>query len=321
MDLTDLSALLGEDLTTEAYADLWVALPDLTAAPLLGEARRLADGLGCYVHAVVADEGWSTTAIAFGADRVHIVGDPLPFLAGAKPEFVLFPVRENSRAAQLAQRLRAGLITDARSLSIDEATRALLGSHPVYGGEYFLDLAVTSLAKIATLDPRRLPEPYMDSSRTGEVVAADPSTLIPQGNPSPVRDLGLVDYTPQAWRPLTRARVIVSAGRGVRDVEGFALVQQLAHKLGAELAGDQSACDSGWVDEAHLVSVTGQEVAPDLYLAVGILGDTYHNAAIVGARQVIAIHPRSDAPIFRAADLAVVAEPKELLPRLLAQLG
>jgi electron transfer flavoprotein alpha subunit len=323
MEFTDLSALLGEDLTPENYADLWVALPDLAAAPLLGEARRLADGLGCYARAVVADEGLSAQAIALGADRVHVASDLLSFLAGAKPEFVFFPIRQNSQAAQLAQRLRAGLITDARNLSIDEATRALLGSHPVYGGEYFLDFAVTSPAKIATLDPRLLPEPYTDSSRTGEVLTADVSSCkaILQSNPSPLRDLGLVNYTPQAWRPLTKARVIVSAGRGVRDSEGFALVKQLADKLGAELAGDQSACDSGWVDEAHLVSVTGQEVAPDLYIAVGILGDTYHNAAVVGARQVIAIHPRSDAPIFKAADLAVVAEPKELLPKLLEQLA
>jgi electron transfer flavoprotein alpha subunit len=318
MDMTDLSTLTGEDLTAENVADIWVALPSLAAAPLLGEARRLADMLGCYVHAVVADGSANDQAVAFGADRVHVAADAGAFLAGQKPEFVFLPVGHEAQAAQLAQRLRAGLITDARNVGVDDATRALLGSHPVYGGDYFLDFAITSPAKIATLDPRLLPEPYADPSRSGEAAPAPPSDRRP---PAAVRDLGPVDYTPQQRRPLTKAKIIVSAGRGVKDADGFALVKQLAERLGAELAGDQSARDSGWVDEARLVSVTGQEVAPDLYVAVGVRGDTLHNAAIAGARRVVAIHPNPDAPIFAVADHGVVADPKAFLAKLLSYLG
>jgi electron transfer flavoprotein alpha subunit len=316
MDMTDLSTRMGEDLTSENVADIWVALPTLAAAPLLGEARRLADMLGCYVHAVVTDEGLSDQAIAFGADRVHIAAEAGAFLAGQQPEFVFFPVGQNAPAAQFAQHLHAGLITDARNLSVDDATRALVGSHPVYGGEYFLDFAITSPVKVATLDARLLSEPYADVGRSGEVVPNEFAAPEPR-----VRDLGPVNYTPHPWRPLTKAKVIVSAGRGVKDAEGFALAEQLAERLGAELAGDQSARDSGWVDEAHQVGVTAQEVAPDLYIAVGIRGDTMHNAAVARARQVIAIHPNPDAPIFAVADCCVVANPKEFLPRVLAQLA
>ncbi len=318
MDMTDISTLMGEAVTAENYADIWVALPTLTAAPLLGEARRLADALGCYVHAVVADENLSQPAIAFGADRVHVAAAAVMFLARQQPEFVFFPVSQSLPAAQLAQRLRAGLITDARNVSIDDSTRALLGAHPVYGGEYFLDLAITSPAKVATLDPRFLPEPFADPSRTGEVTAAPETDGRP---PTAARDLGRVNYAPHPWRPLTKAKVIVSAGRGVKDAEGFALVKQLAARLGAELAGDQSARDSGWVDEAHQVGVTAQEVAPDLYIAIGIRGDTMHNAAIARARQVVAIHSNPDAPIFAVADHGVVATPKEFLPKLLEYLA
>jgi len=319
MDMTDLSTLMGEAVTAENYAGIWVALPALTAAPLLGEARRLADTLGCYVHAVIADEDLSQPAIAFGADRVHVAAEAVSFLAGQQPEFVFFPVSQGRQAAQLAQRLHAGLITGARNVSTSgDSTRALLGSHPVYGGEYLLDLAITSPAKVATLDPRFLPEPFADPSRAGEVTAAPATDGRP---PTTARDLGRVDYAPHPWRPLTKAKVIVSAGRGVKDAEGFALVKQLAARLGAELAGDQSARDSGWVDEAHQVGVTAQEVAPDLYIAVGIRGDTMHNAAIARARQVIAIHANSDAPIFAVADHGVVASPKEFLPKLLEHLA
>ncbi|MGQ0600241.1 MAG: electron transfer flavoprotein subunit alpha/FixB family protein, partial [Anaerolineales bacterium] len=192
----------------------------------------------------------------------------------------------------------------------------LLGSHPVYDGEYFVDVAVSSAVKYATLDPRFLPEPYADTTRSGEIVPNDFVAPPPQ-----FRDLGPVDFTPQQWRPLTKAKIIVSVGRGVRDAEGFAVAKELAEKLGAELAGDRSARDSGWVDEVHEVGVTGVEIASDLYIAVGIRGDTVHNAAIARARRVIAIHPNPEAPIFAVADECVVGEPKELLPQLIARLG
>ena len=119
---------------------------------------------------------------------------------------------------------------------------------------------------------------------------------------------------------MSKARAIVAVGRGLRDAEGVELARQLAQMLGAELAGDRSARDSNWVDEAHEVGVTGQEVAPDLYVAIGIHGDTIHNAAITGARKVIAIHSDPQASIFKVADAGLVAEPKALLRELIALL-
>lgn len=303
------------DSPANDYSDIWASLPDASALPVLGEARRLADGLGCYVHAVVSDANLAEQAIAVGADRVHVAEAPGLFIQTQTPEFALFPISKNTQAAQAAQKHNAGLITDARNLSIDDSTRALLGAHPVYGGDYLVDVAITSPSKFATLDPRLLPEPYADPSRTGEIVPNDFAAPPPL-----VRDLGLADYTPHTWRPLTKARLIVSAGRALKDADGFALAQKLARALNAELAGDRSARDMGWIDEAHEVSVMGQEVAPEVYIALGIRGDTYHNAAIAGARHVIAVYADANAPIFQAADEGVVAEPKAFAQTLLALL-
>ena len=325
MDIADLSALLGEDLNASAAAGIWVVLASTADAAvstaelaLLGEARRLADGLGCYVHAVMAPaaaaEAAAQSIIAHGADRVHVTADAAGYLAGQQPEFIFLPAAHNALAAALAQQLKAGLITDVPgSVAIDPDTRALLAPHPVYAGEYFVDLAVNSAVKMATVDTRGLAAPAPDLGRSGEVITSELA-------PAEVRwrDLGPAGYQPPQWRPLSKARIIVSAGRGLRDAGGFALAAELARVLGAELAGDRSARDSGWVDEAHEVGVTGQEVAPDVYVAVGISGDTIHNAAIIGARQVIAIHANPAAPIFKAADLGLVGDPKDVLPALIA---
>jgi electron transfer flavoprotein alpha subunit len=317
MNIDDLSALLGEDLGAEAGADIWVVAPaSEPGTRLVAEARRLADSLGCYVQALVAAEDEAAAAVAAGADRVHITGDPRGYLETQKPEFVFFAAAEAGAAALYAQRVGAGLITGAQGLSIEEGTRALLGSHAVYGGEYLHDLAVTSPVKVAAINTDTLPAAHPDPARSGETFLAADTTVS-----SHLLDLGPADYAPPSWRPLTKARRIVSVGRGLRDAASLALARQLAEALGAELAGDRSALASGWVDEAHLVDVTGQEVAPDLYLAVGILGDTMHNAAIASARRVIAVHRQSSAPIFAVADVAIVAEPKTWLPLLLEALA
>jgi len=314
MDIADLSALLGEDVTAEANADIWVVAPGEAAQMLIGEARRLADGLGCYVQAVAGTEAEGARALEWGADKAHVTADPGAYLAAQRPEFVLLPPDEESLAAQLAQAWGAGLITRAEGLEIDPETRALRGRHAVYGGEYYLSVEVTSPVKLATLDAARLPPPAGGIGREGEAVVSN----LP-GPETRLRDLGPAkDFAPPNWRPLSKAKTIVAVGRGVGGEAGLALARQLAGRLGAELAGDASARDLGWVDEAHEVGVTAQEVAPDLYVALGILGDTVHIAAIAGARRVIAVHANPEAPIFAAADEAVVGEPSEFLRQLLA---
>lgn len=323
MDLSDLSALLGEDVGGAGFADVWVVLPGageaggpLRGAPLLGEARRLADGLGCYVQAVTTSEAAAQAVFELGADRAHIAADPVAYLAAQQPEFVLLSQAQAPQAAWLAERLNAGLVTGVRSpLGVDPESRALLASFPSYGGEYFGDVTVNSPVKVATLDLAYFSQPYADPGRSGEVTLAGDAAVEPR-----VRDLGPADYTPPAWRPLTKARTIVAVGRGLRDAEGLALARQVADCLQAELGGDRSARDLGWVDEAHEVGVTAEEVAPRVYLALGIRGDTVHNAAITGAAKVIAVHADPTAPLLKLADLAVAAEPKEFARRLLAAL-
>ncbi|MCC7359114.1 MAG: electron transfer flavoprotein subunit alpha/FixB family protein [Anaerolineales bacterium] len=317
MDLADLSALLGEDASAVEHRDIWTVVPagSPTGTPtLMAEARRLADGLGCYVHAVVGDAAQAAEAITFGADRAHVTLDATAYLMTQHPEYVLLLGGQETAAAQLAQRLGAGLITGTRTLEIDPDTRALRGTHAVYGGDYALDLEVTTQAKVATVDVTEWPAPYADPGRTGKVITSDlaapEAVLVPLGAATP---------SPPAWPPLSKARTIVAVGRGVGGEAGLALAQALAEKLGAEFAGDRSARDSGWVDAAHEVGVTGQEVAPNLYLAFGILGDTIHNAAISRARRVLAVHVNPEAPIFKVADVAVVAEPAAVIAALLSQ--
>jgi electron transfer flavoprotein alpha subunit len=112
---------------------------------------------------------------------------------------------------------------------------------------------------------------------------------------------------------LKDARRIVSVGRQVGDVEA---ARRLAAALGAEFAGAREALDEGYIDESQVVGVTGARVAPDVYIALGIRGDTQHAFGIQDARFVVAVHPDPDAPIFKQADVGIVGDPSAVAEEL-----
>jgi len=318
--------------------DIWVVaeLADEEAAPLslelVGGARMMADGLGCYVHAVVMGQGAQAAAqelIAAGADRVHVADDPalaesLPIRADARckvlgdllapqpPEVLLFGATHlaDDVAPRLAQRFNTGLLAHCISLQMDEMERVLIGTHPVYGGDYYEVAAAATRPMIATVEPNTFGPPYLDSYRLGETEAV---AVVLSGHESRVRVVGPVEHKPPVV-PLRKARRIVSVGRQAGDVE---CARQLAHLLGAHVAGAREAMDEGWIADEQVVGATGESVRPDLYVAVGIRGDTYHAFGIRDAKFVVAIHPDKDAPMLKSADAGLVGDPRRIMPELI----
>jgi electron transfer flavoprotein alpha subunit len=299
----------------------------------LGAARSLADSLGAYVYGVLLGEGVADLAPVLyqaGADGVRVADHAglasfslEPYLqvlgdlfATEAPEVVLFGATRQGQelAARLAQRMGGGLIEHASSASLDEATRAVQATLPIYGGEYFEVLACPEARpQFLTVEPGALPAPYLDSFRQGEPTLLDVDHVEPA-----VKLVGPAEGFEPPAIPLTQARVIVSAGRQVGD---FELVTKLAEVLGARVAGDRGARDAGWIDEGQIVDLRGVVVAPEVYVAVGIGGDTFHNAAIEDAGFILAIHPDPEAPIFQLADMCLEADPKEIVPGLIEALS
>ena len=96
----------------------------------------------------------------------------------------------------------------------------------------------------------------------------------------------------------------------------MSIAQDLADALGAAVSCSRPVVDAKWMEKSRQVGSSGQTVKPKVYLACGISGSFQHLAGIKGNPFIVAINKNPKAPIFRVADVGIVADILEFLPEL-----
>ncbi|MGB5232142.1 MAG: electron transfer flavoprotein subunit alpha/FixB family protein [Desulfoprunum sp.] len=124
------------------------------------------------------------------------------------------------------------------------------------------------------------------------------------------------EYAEKGGVDLTKASVIVSAGRGIGKPENIAIVAALAKSLKGEYGASRPVVDAEWAEHNRQVGTTGQTVSPKLYVACGISGAIQHLAGMKKSEFIVAINTDKDAPIGEVADVLVVADLKQFIPVL-----
>lgn|SRR6516225_242770 len=108
------------------------------------------------------------------------------------------------------------------------------------------------------------------------------------------------------------------AGRGVGRRDNLAVVEELATALGGQLACTRPLAEGlNWMGRDRYLGVSGLEIAPDLYIAVGISGQMQHMVGVERARVIVAINNDKSAPVFSEADYGIVGDLNEVVPALI----
>jgi electron transfer flavoprotein alpha subunit len=226
------------------------------------------------------------------------------------PDLILFATTYASRdiAGRLQARTGSALMSNAIDItSVDRARTQIAG------GTLFVDVELDGPApKLVLVRPKSFVAEAVGG--TADVVPVDVDI------PDTLRTARCVEHHEESASgpKLEEAKVVISGGRGLQAAGNFALLDQLAELLGnAAVGASRAVVDAGWVPYSYQVGQTGKTVKPDVYIAVGISGALQHVVGMKGAKRIVAINKDPDAPIFRLADLGVVADALQFLPALI----
>ena len=206
-------------------------------------------------------------------------------------------------APRLSVRLKAGLVSGATEVpNGDGAIRV-----NVFSGKAFGFVKVNSPKRIISLLPNSL-QPEVNGSACG---VEEFSSGASNG-----RIKVITTKKPEGEIPLPEAELVVSAGRGLKGPENWAIVENLAKSLGAATACSRPVADIGWRPHHEHVGQTGVAIRPNLYIAAGISGAIQHLAGVNGSKVIVVINTDQEAPFFKAADYGVIGDAFEVLPKL-----
>lgn len=344
VDTCPVEAILREEeakvvtMDKSLYKDVWVYLEVSegklrnVGLELLGEGRKLADGMGQSLAGVLIGhntEGLAKEAFAAGSDKVYVVDAAelaqyntdgytatlFDLINTYKPSVILMGATNDGRdfGARVACRVGTGLTADCTGLGIDEATGLVSWTRPAFGGNIMATIICPDhRPQMGTIRPSVFKKPVLDYNKKGEVIQ-----VLSKVKAEDIRTqlIEMIQVCTVSCN-LEEADIIVSGGRGLCKPENFSLVEDLANVLGASVGASRAAVDAGWKPALHQVGQTGKTVGPKIYFACGISGAIQHLAGMSSSDLVIAINKDPDAPIFRMADYGIVGDVMEVLPIL-----
>jgi electron transfer flavoprotein alpha subunit len=300
---------------------------------LLAKGRELSGKLGTHLAAVAVGENVSDVSkdfIAFGADKVYAIQDASlktfqvhPYTDALaetaqsyRPDVILIGSTRSGLelAARLAERLKTGCCTECSKLDVDVEKKRVMADRLVLGGNITETLVVRSKPQVFTL-PKGVFQPLPKESRTGDIVQVQPKLT-----ESPVK---MLDRRPKQFAGvrIAEAEAIVSFGRGLKKKEDMPVIEDLAKTINGVVGCSRPiAEDLKWLPIDQYVGLSGQKVAPKVYIACGISGQIQHITGIQNARVVVAINTDSKAPIFEYADYGIVGDIYKVVPEIAAAL-
>jgi len=287
----------------------------------VSEGRRVADGLGTELTAVVLGSGIDGLAEElkkYGPDKILVGDDPaladyttdaytnvlVEFIQSSDPAVIITGASAQGKdlAGRLAARLDAGVAMDCVEIKLDNGD--LTYTRPMFGGKIVANVAIEGSPQIVAIRPNVM----SITENSKECSIEKPAVQVGDVRTKVVE----MKMETGDKVELTEADIIVSGGRGTGG--DYAAIEALANELGAAVGASRSAVDEGWRPHSDQVGQTGKTVSPNLYVACGISGAIQHLAGMSTSKYIVAINKDAEAPIFSKADLGIAGDLFEIVP-------
>lgn len=289
----------------------------------VSEGRRVADGLGTDLTAVVLGtgvEGLAEELKKYGPDKIWAADDPTladyttdaytnilsDLIRSADPAVIIIGASAQGKdlAGRLSARLDAGVAMDCIAIKLDNGN--LTYTRPMFGGKIVADVEIEGAPQIVAIRPN-----VMDITEASKDSSIDkPAVQVGEVKTTIVKKT--MDTGDKV--ELTEADIIVSGGRGTGG--DYAAIEALADELGAAVGASRSAVDEGWRPHSDQVGQTGKTVSPTLYVACGISGAIQHLAGMSTSKYIVAINKDEEAPIFSKTDFGIAGDLFEVVPAI-----
>jgi len=236
-----------------------------------------------------------------------------------KPNIVLFLGTSFGRelAPRVAAKVRTGITADCTDLYIDDE-KNLVQVRPTYGGRILATIVCRSRPQMASVRPNifdiKIQKKVNLENVKIEKIKIEVDTI------EEIKKVINVVQRINKNLLIDDAEIVICGGFGMGSKKSFKQLEILASKLGGAVGGTRAVVDEGWIEFSRQIGQTGKIIRPRLYISFGVSGAIHHLIGMKNARKIIAINKDARAPIFKIADIGVIGDIHDILPKLIERL-
>jgi len=270
------------------------------------QAQALASA-GVQVYSVnnndllMADVGAIAGAIKQVADK-----------AGADTVLLASNRRGKELAGRLAQAMNAGCLTDVAALNIEGDK--ILCQRNALGGATVATQYIDAGKKVIAIRPRT----FEAAAGTGAGSVEEVAVEVKKAGVTVLEFKSRVGDTVD----IEAAEVLVAVGQGLNSQDDLPAVEELAKKLGGEVACSKPvATDKKWLSEERIIGLSGKKCKPQLAMLLGISGQVQFTVGIRDAKTIVAVNSDENASINQMADYIITADLHDVVAEMNKKLG